>query len=197
MEQFFFEKLVRVHKIGEDETGNHLERILYKYMKLHRIYLRESRKRYIEHIGPTEGRLIQFLMAAAAILIALLLTFQNGIYFHGDIAFHMGRIESLYLGLRNGIFPLKAHPSLANSFGYGEGSFYPDTILYFPALLQLAGVSLEGSFKIFSGAMILLAWFLMYVTLRRLLRKRHSFLWGFGASIYIEMLNWRRKRKRS
>lgn len=154
-------------------------------MKSQRIYLRESRKRHIECIEPAEGRLIQFLMAVATILIALLPTFQEGIYFHGDIAFHMGRIESLYLGLRNCIFPLKVHPSLANSFGYGEGFFYPDTILYFPALLQLAGVSLEGSFKIFSGAMILLAWFLMYVMLRRLLRRRHSFLWGFGASIYI------------
>lgn len=154
-------------------------------MKSQRIYLRESRKRHIECIEPAEGRLIQFLMAVATILIALLPTFQEGIYFHGDIAFHMGRIESLYLGLRNCIFPLKVHPSLANSFGYGEGFFYPDTILYFPALLQLAGVSLEGSFKIFSGAMILLAWFFMYVMLRRLLRRRHSFLWGFGASIYI------------
>lgn len=128
---------------------------------------------------------LQILISVLSIIIALLPTFRAGIYFHGDIAFHMGRIESLYLGLRNDIFPLKVHPSLANSFGYGEGFFYPDTILYFPALLQLAGVSLEGSFKIFSGGMILLAWYLMYVTLRRLLRRRHSFLWGFGASIYI------------
>lgn len=129
--------------------------------------------------------ILQILIAILSISIALLPTFQKGIYFHGDIAFHMGRIESLYLGLRNGIFPLKVHPSLANSFGYGEGFFYPDAILYFPALLRLAGFSLEVSFKIFSGAMIVLAWFLMYITLRRLLRRMHSFLCVFGASIYI------------
>lgn len=154
----------------------------FAMMKLHQIFLRERRK---WRIGPVAGRWIRFLMAAAAILIALLPMFRTGIYCHGDIAFHMGRIKSLYLGLRNGIFPLKVHPSLANSFGYGEGFFYPDAILYFPALLQLAGFSLELSFRIFSGVMIVLAWRIMYITLRRLLRRKHSFLWIFGASAYI------------
>ena len=119
------------------------------------------------------------------IFIAVLPSLKPGIYFHGDIAFHLGRIESLYLSLKAGVFPAKVHASLANSFGYGEGFFYPDALLYFPALLELAGLSLELSFKIFSIVFILLTWWNMFVSVRRLLKGKHVLVAVCGAGIYV------------
>lgn len=43
-----------------------------------------------------------------------------------DAPFHLARIESLNQALQMGIFPVKVHPSLAYSYGYGVGIFYPD-----------------------------------------------------------------------
>lgn len=42
-----------------------------------------------------------------------------------DAPFHLARIESLNQALQMGIFPVKVHPSLAYSYGYGVGIFYP------------------------------------------------------------------------
>ena len=38
--------------------------------------------------------------AKALILITILPAFRSGVYVHGDLGFHLGRIESLYEGLR-------------------------------------------------------------------------------------------------
>ena len=62
-----------------------------------------------------------------------------------DAPFHLARIESLNQALQMGIFPVKVHPSLAYSYGYGVGIFYPDFFIYLPAVLRMAGCSLEVS----------------------------------------------------
>lgn len=126
-----------------------------------------------------------FLVAAAALIIAVWPVFRSGVYVKGDLAFHLGRIESLYLGLKNGVFPLKVHFSLANEYGYGEGFFYPDALLYGPALLRLAGVSLECSYKAYVIAIILAAWCNMFLSLRRVLHRDSVLLAACGASVYI------------
>ena len=64
-----------------------------------------------------------------------------------DAPFHLARIESLNQALQMGIFPVKVHPSLAYSYGYGVGIFYPDFFIYLPAVLRMAGCSLEVSYK--------------------------------------------------
>ena len=138
--------------------------------------------------------LLTIFIVAAAILTALLPAFRSGVYVHGDLGFHLGRIESLYEGLRAGVFPLKVHFTLANGYGYGEGFFYPDALLYYPALLRFTGLSLECCYKVYVVTVILLTWSIMYASLKRLLDKssrsfRHrggsTLLSVCGASIYI------------
>ena len=41
------------------------------------------------------------------------------------------------------MFPVKVHSPLCFGYGYGVGIFYQNHLLYFPALLRVAGVSLE------------------------------------------------------
>lgn len=126
-----------------------------------------------------------YIVAAAALIVAVWPAFRSGVYVKGDLAFHLGRIESLYLGLKNGVFPLKVHFFLANEFGYGEGFFYPDALLYGPALLRLAGVSLERSYKAYVIVIILAAWCNMFLSLRRVLHRDSMLLAACGASVYI------------
>lgn len=68
-----------------------------------------------------------------------------------DYPFHLARIETLAQNLHYGIFPTKVHVDLCYGYGYGVGFFYPDFFLYIPALLQVLGLSLEVSFKLFAG----------------------------------------------
>lgn len=133
----------------------------------------------------TEERILGAVIFALTFFIAVFPSLKAGINFHGDIAFHLGRIESLYRSLKAGVFPAKVHASLANSFGYGEGFFYPDALLYFPALLELAGLSLELSFKIFTVVFILLTWWNVFASVRRILRGRHVLVAVCGAGIYV------------
>ncbi len=130
-------------------------------------------------------RTAAFVVMMAALVVAVLPAFRSGVYVKGDLAFHLGRIESLYLGLKNGVFPLKVHFSLANEYGYGEGFFYPDALLYFPALLRLNGLSLEHSYKAYVIVMILMAWGSMFLSLRRILQEERVFLPVCGASMYV------------
>lgn len=72
-----------------------------------------------------------------------------GIVSLDDFPFHYTRISYIKDELQMGnIFSKMYHTSLYN-FGYGSGLFYPDLFLYIPALLNLVGISLVNSYKIF------------------------------------------------
>lgn len=72
-----------------------------------------------------------------------------GIVSLDDFPFHYTRISYIKDELLMGnIFSKMYHTSLYN-FGYGSGLFYPDLFLYIPALLNLIGISLVNSYKIF------------------------------------------------
>ena len=85
-----------------------------------------------------------------------------------DSPFHMARIESLYRALRSGVFPAKVRPCLNYTYGYGVGFFYPDLFLYFPAILMLAGASLELAYKSYLFLALLIAWLLTFLSVRKL-----------------------------
>lgn len=88
-----------------------------------------------------------FLLVLGAV-VAFLPALQPGIIPWNDAAYHLSRIDSLYEALLAGIFPVKVHPVFAG-YGYGSGLFYPNTLLYIPALLMMGGVSLEWAYKVF------------------------------------------------
>ena len=66
-----------------------------------------------------------------------------------DWRFQLLRLESLKAGLQSGSFPVRIDPVFFNDFGYASSLFYPDFFLYIPAVLQLLGVGLVSSYKIF------------------------------------------------
>lgn len=144
---------------------------------------REMRKEY---------RIVTFLAAAASLLTVLYPLLPKGLYMGTDAPFHLARIESLYLALKEGVFPAKIHFAEAYSFGYGVGFFYPDCFLYFPALLRLMGLSLETSYKIYAVAVTVTAWLNMYTAVELLGGRKRRVVSACGAAMYIMSLQYTR-----
>lgn len=102
------------------------------------------------------GKLIRnniFLIVVSIISIIVVFSpnIQQDIVVGSDYTFHLIRIETLASALKYGIFPVKFHPDLCYSFGYGVGFFYSNFFLYIPAILINMGLSLEVSYKILAG----------------------------------------------
>lgn len=112
-------------------------------------------------------RLKVILYSVCVVAICFIPCLQKGILMGSDAPFHLARIESLSQALQMGIFPVKVHPSLAYSYGYGVGFFYPDFFIYLPAVLRMAGGSLEVSYKIYIFILLLELFVSMYFCVRK------------------------------
>ena len=117
-------------------------------------------------------RLLIFLPLVLTILFCMLPNLMPGIPQASDEPFHLARIQSLADGLRAGIFPVKVHPQLCYSLGYGVGFFYDNALLYFPAVLVLLGLSLELAYKIFIFCLFIAIGAGMYVAVYHLTRQK-------------------------
>lgn len=75
-----------------------------------------------------------------------------------DIEYHLLRIESLKEGILMGRPFLKINVLYFGGAGYASSLFYPDFLLYIPAVLRVLGVSINASYHIFIGICILLVY---------------------------------------
>lgn len=91
------------------------------------------------------------IVSIICIIVVYSPNIQKDIVVGSDYFFHLARIETLALSIRNGVFPVKVHSALAYGMGYGVGLFYPNFFLYIPAILMNAGLSLEVSYKLFAA----------------------------------------------
>lgn len=64
-----------------------------------------------------------------------------------DLSFHLWRIEGIAEGLLNGTFPVRVQPLHLNGYGYPNGIYYGDILLYFPAVLRRLGYTITESYK--------------------------------------------------
>lgn len=79
----------------------------------------QGRRKFISDISAA----VIAILSIGAVLFPLL---QSGLKVDTDGLFHLARIESLYLALKEGVFPAKVHFAAAYTYGYGSGFFYPD-----------------------------------------------------------------------
>lgn len=102
-----------------------------------------------EILIPPEKRAIIVGVAAIA-LIATIPFMTNYLFAQQDVAFHLNRIEGIKDGLAEAKdFPVRIQPQWINGHGYPVSVFYGNFWLYFPALLRIAGVSVQNSYKLF------------------------------------------------
>lgn len=92
--------------------------------------------RYVrDGVSPEEQR-ARFSLLLIVIFVSTPLFVYGTLRGH-DTSFHMMRIQTIADGLRSGIFPVKLQSGWFNHYGYPNGVFYPDALLYIPAVLRL------------------------------------------------------------
>lgn len=94
-----------------------------------------------------EDKTILILLGCVIFWIGLPL-YQSGLAEGADLRFHLWRMEGLYEGLMDGQFPVRIQPGWLDGHGYAVSVFYGDILLYFPALLRMAGFTIEEAFKL-------------------------------------------------
>lgn len=73
--------------------------------------------------------------------------FNKGLYGGHDGMFHLMRIEGIATELQHGNFPARIQSLWMDGYGYPVSVYYGDLLLYFPALLRLAGFPVTVCFK--------------------------------------------------
>lgn len=114
------------------------------------------------------------LFASAPILV-------DGVCLVDDARFHLIRIEGIAQALRNGQFPVRINPIAKDGYGYATSMFYGELFLYFPAVLRLLGVSVQGAYQTFVAAVHLLTAVISYRSFRPILGRRIALA---GAVLY-------------
>ena len=94
---------------------------------------------------------------------------SSEIYRGSDTRDHLQRIEGVMFGLEAGQFPVIIYPNLCNNFGE-LGILYPNTLLLFPALLRMGGLSMGVSYRIFMVAICLFQIVAAYFSSRLILK---------------------------
>jgi hypothetical protein len=93
-----------------------------------------------------------------------------------DLPYHLMRIEGIKDGLLSGSFPVFIHPTHFDGYGYGNGLFYPQFLLYFPALLRIAGLNIAKSYQLFVIFISILTCASMYFSTKYILKSRYAAL---------------------
>lgn len=100
------------------------------------------RKRLAKYSIPIVGILCITLLSSLGMLTRYMLPGH-------DLMFHLLRIEGLKDGLLSGSFPVRIQPNWCNGWGYAVSIMYGDTTLLLPALMRIAGFTVQTSYKTF------------------------------------------------
>ncbi|HNW04976.1 MAG TPA: hypothetical protein PKI76_06295 [Oscillospiraceae bacterium] len=99
-----------------------------------------------------------------------------------DIRFHLMRIEGLREGLVSGQFPVRIQPYWLDGYGYAASVFYGDLLLYFPALLRIAGFTAQGAYNAFLLFVNAATCVLAYKGFKKIFRSENAAL--LGSALY-------------
>lgn len=108
----------------------------------------------------------RFILAVSliALFIASLPLFSVNCIQGHDIDYHLLRIEALKTGILNGLPYLRVNMLFFGGEGYASSMFYPDFLLYIPAVLRALGVGINLSFHIFIAVCLILTFAVMYLS---------------------------------
>lgn len=95
-----------------------------------------------------------------------------------DLSFHLWRIEGIAEGLRNGSFPVRIYTEYLNGYGYANGIYYGNMLLYIPAFLRLMGYSVTFSYKCYILLIHILTAVAAYISFRGISESRFIGLAG-------------------
>jgi len=94
---------------------------------------------------------------------------------HGhDVLYHLLRTESLKTSIQMGDPFVKINTLFFNNAGYASSLFYPDFMLYFPAVLRVSGFGIAASYKLFLILCIALSYASAYYCAKLITKSRYS-----------------------
>ncbi len=106
----------------------------------------------------SQEQIIAGVIFLITILIACSPLFTENCINGHDIEYHLLRIESLKEGILMGKPFLKVNVLFLGGAGYASSMFYPDFLLYFPALLRVCGVGINASYHLFVALCFILCY---------------------------------------
>ena len=123
-----------------------------------------------------QSKLFIFCFLFLVTLVSLYPLFQPQAIDGDDIGYHLFRIEGIKNAILNGDMFAFIHPNVCHNYGYGSGFFYPQLLLYFPALLRVMGVSATGAYKVFVIFITLLTCVSAYFSTKYISKSRYTAL---------------------
>lgn len=125
-------------------------------------------KRIISIFGSIDNRKLSLLFKLFSLLMFTGILLIPGHMQGHDNIFHIARISALSEGLKNGQFPVLIYPSYFEGYGYANGVFYPDALLYIPAVLKNLGVPIFVAYEILLLIIVLASYLTMYFSCYRM-----------------------------
>lgn len=116
-----------------------LLKLLLVYLLVTVYYFRDFLRKYSVEIV---GLLGISLLASVGMLTRYMLPGH-------DLLFHLLRIEGLKDGLISGAFPVRIQPNWCHGWGYAVSVMYGDTSLLLPAVMRIAGFTVQTAYKTF------------------------------------------------
>lgn len=120
--------------------------------------------------------IIVFLLTILTLIIP---NFQKQLVLGDDCAYHLARTQSLADSMRNKVFFTKINATMANNFGYASAMFYPDLLLYIPALIVVIfNTNIIFAYKIFVFIFLVFMFFMFYKCLFYITENKYASLFG-------------------
>lgn len=116
---------------------------------------------------------IFFSVTIVTIIIAICPLLSRYCLLGHDSSYHILRIEALKQQIEMGRPFLKVNPLYFGGMGYASSLFYPDFLLYIPALLRVAGVSIGTSYHLFMINCVILCYTVSYVCGKKITGNRY------------------------
>lgn len=104
-----------------------------------------------------------------------------------DIVFHLHRIEGIAQAISAGQFPVRVQLGWYEGRSYPVSIFYGDILLYIPALLRLAGFSIQDAYKFYIVVMNLSTAYITWYCLRKMMKNDAAAMMGsllYTVSVY-------------
>lgn len=124
-----------------------------------------------------------WVLCAMAVLTCAPALTNGGAANGADWSFHLSRIEGIANGLRERQFPVRVYSMAKDGYGYAPSLFYGELLLYFPAVLRLLGMSVQGAYHIYLLAVQLLTAGVAFFSLRQIFKQNKTAL--VGSALYM------------
>ncbi len=134
-------------------------------------------------LADTELCACLWVLAAVAVLTCAPALTNGGAAQGADWSFHLSRIEGIANGLREGQFPVRVYSMAKDGYGYAPSLFYGEILLYFPAVLRLFGMSVQGAYHTYLLAIQLLTAGISFFSLRQIFKQNKTAL--VGSALYM------------